>query len=219
MVNHLITETPFAYRFICWFCGEPTNKTFSFPQHSNYIPDCVHPPMSIYTCAECLRWANAAHEDNIWQVRFVVKKALINHYKKHLAIGINWTKKSLEESGFEQGNFASFQKSAWMMYEIARDRVNFSGWPIEINGNTLDSSSAFITQPFCFDGVEYPSIEQAINQYAENFSLNKHYLKQVLSVVGKDNFALAIRFCRVQVGATPQERASALRMLSVDYTN
>lgn len=215
MVEYLATETPFAFRNTCWFCGEPASKAFHFPQQNNYTLDCAHPPVTVNTCGECLRWANIAHVDNIWQVRLEVKKALIKHYKKHLAIGINWTKKSLEESGFEHGNFASFQRSAWKMYEISRDRVNFSGWRLEVNGQTLDDVSSTFTQAFCFDGVEYPSVEQAVTHYAENFSLNKQYLKHVLTIVGKENFSLAIRFCRVQVGATPQERAYALRKLKL----
>ncbi|WP_286232640.1 hypothetical protein [Thalassotalea sediminis] len=215
-VEYLATETPFAFRHHCWFCGEPCDKFFAFPQGNHYVPSCIHPPLTIPSCTECLRFANASKADNIWQVNVVVKNNLIKKYRNHLAIGINWTKQELEDSQFEHGNFASFQKSAWKMYEIARERVNFTGWRLEINGVKLEVEGAFAEQSYTFDGVTYPSIDRAIEHYATTFSLHKQYLRQVLSIVGIAQFSKAIRFCRLQINATPQERAQALRTLKQD---
>ncbi|GHG06628.1 hypothetical protein GCM10017161_40400 [Thalassotalea marina] len=135
-------------------------------------------------------------------------------YHDHLAIGINWTEQELEEAEFEGGNFESFKRSAWMMYEIARERVNFIGWPIEIAGVNIDDLQYLVPEPFIFDGVEFPCLDDAISHYSRTFGLHKKYLSQVLSFMGKEQFAKAVRFCRLQIGATPSERKLALLALN-----
>lgn len=206
-----IVETPFNFRYSCWFCGEPAAVTFTFPNAKQVIAACVHPCLTLNTCSECQRFASLSSGHNIWQVNQQVKKQLMAAYRKDLAIGLNWTKTELANAGFEGGNFESFQKSAWFMYEIAKQRVNFKSWPLVINGLTLAVKQTKST--FKFDGIEYPHIDSAIDQYANNFHLNKAFFREVITCLGEANFAQAVRFCRLLVGSTPAERQQALKEL------
>lgn len=209
-------ETPFSFRHCCWFCAEPAAKVFHFPQANNHVINCPHPALSLHSCQECFVPANKSRANSIWLVFREVKSFLIKQYQKDLAIGINWTQEELANSEFEDGNFAGFQRSAWFMYEIAKKRVNFQGWPLIVNGINIEALKWSEEQSFSFDNVEYPSIEDAINHYAQTFFLPIDYFKEVLIAVGLDKFAYAVRFCRLLVGATPNERKAALINLMED---
>jgi hypothetical protein len=210
--HYSITETPFQYRQLCWFCGEPKEFLFAFPHSKWLVLDCVHPPIKVSACKECKRFASQAKVDSIWDVHMHVKQALIKHYHKDLAIGLNWTKEELEESEFEGGNFEGFKKSAWFMYEVAKGRVSYQPWPLIVNGDTLEYLPE--KEAFMFDGMRYPSIDDAILHYVQVFDLNLHFFKQVLARVGEAKFSSAIRYARIYIAATPQEQAIALRSLS-----
>lgn len=205
-----VIETPFDYRNLCWFCGEPKFSYFQFPQHLTFA--CPHPPLALPSCKECQETANKFEEDSIWKTLHKVKAELIKRYQKDLAIGINWTEQELAESQFEGGNFESFQRSAWMMYEIAKGRVNFKPWKIEIAG--IYASDYDIDLGFCFDGVNYPTVEHAVNHYAKSFKLNKEFLRQLVAVLGEGEFSYAVRLCRIMIDATPNERAAVIREVS-----
>ena len=184
------------------------------PHNMHVIVQCVHPAIAVNCCQECQSAAKQAKADDIWSVRQYVKQQLIKYYRKDLAIGINWTPEELANSQFEGGNFESFQRSAWFMYEIARDRVNYKGWPLVVAGVEL---SPFDEVPeFYFDGVRYPSINDAIEHYAKSFHLSVGYLREVVATIGAESFSQAVRFCRLLIGATPDERKIALNTLRRD---
>jgi len=225
----IVTETPFNKRHCCWFCGEPNNTHFIFPSHSSLssyqgdkslLVTCPHPVISVPCCGECHKLAKKARVHTIWAVKDFVKKQLIRRYAKDLAIGINWTQQELANSEFEQGNFAGFAKSAWFIYEVAKERVNYLSWPLVANGielNELELDEK-VTEEFSFDGVIYPSLADAINHYAKTFLLDEHYVSEVLQHLGngdidQSSFARAVRFCRLLVNATPIERKVALKAL------
>jgi len=211
--QYLPVEVPFNFRHRCWFCNEPAANDFSFPQTHNVVLTCVHPPLTLPCCKECLLPAQKSKANSIWLVFSDVKKYLIMSYQKDLAIGVNWSKEELENSEFEQGNFAGFKKSAWMMYEIAKERVNFKGWPLVVEGINLEEYNIQEIDSFAFDGVIYPSINAAVEHYAKTFNLHKGYFEQVLLKVGQQRFSTAVRFCRLLVNATPEERNSAIKSL------
>lgn len=204
-------DIPFAYRHHCWFCFEPANETFTFPNPQQLNFDCPHPTVTLPCCLECKRVASKANVLTIWHVAQAVNRYFIHHYRKDLAIGLNWTKESLENSGFEGGNFEGFQRSAWIMYEIARDRLNFSGWELCVDGVMLESNAAIC--PYHFDGVTYPSVNDAIDHYTYAYELDGQYFRQALAIFGLSSFSKAVRHCRLYVGATPQEKAQALQVL------
>ena len=77
----------------------------------------------------------------------------------------------------------------------------------------IDIEEVFEKDTFNFDGVTYPSIDEAITQYTRNFGLPSGYLKETLNSLGMAEFSQAVRFCRLMVGSTPAERKLALREL------
>jgi len=229
----IATETPFNKRRCCWFCGEPNNIQFVFPSHSSLssyqgdnslLVTCPHPVISVPSCSECHKLAKKARVHTIWAVKDFVKRQLIKHHAKDLAIGINWTQEELASSEFEDGNFAGFARSAWFIYEVAKGRVNYLGWPLTVNGLELDELQLDekIEEAFAFDGVLFPSLADAISHYAKTFLLNEHYISEVLQHLGNGDvdersFARAVRFCRLLVNATPNERKVALKALISDH--
>lgn len=209
--DYLLTETPFDLRQCCWFCGEPKQYLFAFPHDQWLVIDCSHPPIKVPACKECFNFAVKAKVENIWDVHTHVKQALMKQYHKDLAIGLNWTKEELENSEFDGGNFEGFKKSAWFMYEVAKGRVNYASWPLIVNGDKLEFTPE--KSEFTFDGMRYPSIDDAILHYVKVFDLNMNFFKQVLARVGENNFASAVRYARIYIAATPQEQAIALKAL------
>ncbi len=212
--DNILVDIPFDKRHHCWFCGEPFKHYFSFPHHNYLVLDCPHPSLKVPSCSECSKLAVKIKQDSIWAVEAMVKRQLITLYQKDLAIGINWTQEELANSEFEGGNFEGFKKSAWFVYEVAKTRVNYRGWPIALKGITIELDVD--KSDFSFDGVIYPSIDDAIEQYAEVYDLNRIFLKEVLQHYGGKRFAAAVRYCRIFVNATPKERESALRQLSLN---
>lgn len=212
-VNYQAVETPFECRHCCWFCGEPSSVEFSFPQAGNYNLDHPHPALSLPCCNECLTPANKSKTRSIWSVSIDVKKFLLKKYRKDLAIGVNWTQEELENSGFEDGNFAGFQKSAWKMFEIARERVNYMGWPLVVSGISIDNLRWQEPEGITFDGVHYPTVDEAVLHYANIFDLQREFFREVLHKLGHEKFSQAVRFCRLLVGSTPNERRTALNSL------
>ena len=207
-------ETPFSVKNDCWFCGEPYQLFFTFPHARHIVIDCPHPILSVPTCNECLLLASKVCVDSIWQVHYQVKHQLHDIYRKDLAIGINWTPQSLAESDFEGGNFEGFKKSAWFMYEVAKKRVNYKSWDVVYKGYTLVNDND--KDIFNFDGVAYPTIDIAISQYVKSYQLNKNFFIEVLNKFGRQKFATAVRFCRLHVNSTPQERSIAFHALDDD---
>ena len=228
----IITETPFDKRCCCWFCGEPSHVDFIFPPrnsatsyHENkyLVLSCPHPIISVPCCGECQKLAKKARVDNIWAVNSVVKKELLKRYAKDLAIGVNWTQQELASSEFEQGNFAGFARSAWFIYEVAKGRVSYLSWALIVDGIELDESVNELDQleSFHFDDVIYPSIGDAIEHYATIFLLDAQYVSAVLQQLSSGNideksFAQAIRFCRLLVNATSNERKVAFNALVME---
>ena len=225
----IVTETPFDKRHCCWFCGEPSHVNFVFPPRSTLssydesvflLLSCAHPVISVPSCGECKTIAKKALVANIWAVNTYVKRQLLKCYSNDLAIGINWTKAELAASGFEQGNFAGFARSAWFMYEVAKGRVNYLGWLLVAHGIELEVVDFEVIQveTFSFDGVLYPSLPDAIRHYAKIFLLDEPYFFAVLQHLSKGDvneksFAQAVRFCRLLVNATPNERKVAFKTL------
>ncbi|WP_286266423.1 hypothetical protein [Thalassotalea atypica] len=204
-------EVPYEHRHCCWFCGELSHLSVTIPHRGHLVMDCPHPRLIVPSCKECQLLAYKAKVDCIWQVLNFVKEQLIHRYRKDLAIGLNWTPQELAESEFEGGNFSGFQQSAWFMFEVAKERVNYMSWQLVLHGTEIERIEH--KEPFLFDGMQFPSIDEAVKHYCLTFDIKPEYLRQALSQVGKERFAYAVRYCRVLAGATPQEVKAALAII------
>ncbi|MEZ9593682.1 hypothetical protein AB4298_03520 [Shewanella sp. 10N.261.52.F9] len=208
-----LIDIPFDRRHCCWFCGEPSNQQLSYLKET-YTP---HSSLTVPCCKECFKLAKQHKLTSIWDCKMAVKDELMRIYEKHLAIGVNWTKQELEESEFEDKVFGGFKKSAWMMYEIARDRVNYSGWPLSLNGVLIDDYG--YDASFSFDGVSYSSVSKAIQFYAKQFVLDKRFLEDVIAIVGKDRFGFAVRIAQINIAAVPELKKLVLNDLREEHAN
>lgn len=197
-------DIPFDKRHLCWFCGEPCKDFFEY----HATPHTPHPSLAVPCCSECLKLAKQHPLTSIWDCRMAVKDALMTLYAKHLAIGINWTEAELAESEFSCKVFEGFKKSAWMMYQIARDRINFPGWPILLEGVDLECQQD--STQFEFDGVSYSSLPAAIHYYSKQFCLDSAFFAELLRLVGKHRFSYALRLARIHIAAAKEMKRQVL---------
>ncbi|WP_028762001.1 hypothetical protein [Shewanella colwelliana] len=203
-----LIDIPFTQRHTCWFCSEPCNAIFNYQAH-HYTP---HPSLSLPCCKECLSFASKAPLTSIWDCQMAVKDELMRRYAKHLAIGENWTEQELAESEFSCKVFEGFKKSAWFMYQVAKQRVSASGWPLSLNGVSLDASQYDLG--FMFDGVNYTSISSAVEHYSNMLGLDKLFLQDLVSLVGRERFGYAVRICRINIVSTKAVKRQVLADMS-----
>ncbi|MGF1687851.1 hypothetical protein L4C36_14360 [Photobacterium japonica] len=202
-------DVPFEYRHTCWFCGEPYFDSHAFMAAPNYEQQTL--PIRVPCCQECFSLCKPMKVSGLDILRDKVKAQLHRKYEKHLQIGINWTQEELEDCEFEGKALEGFRESAWAMYEIAKGRVNYTGWPLVIDGQPVTAfSCAFHVQ---FDGVTYTSLQQAIEQLAKAYAIPQPYLEDVVEVVGRDKLTYAIRFAKMTYGYSAQERAASVASL------
>ncbi|MCU7987661.1 hypothetical protein [Shewanella sp. SW24] len=199
-----LIDIPFDKRHTCWFCGEPSHQHFEYIAHT-HTP---HASLAVPACSECLRLAKQHTLSSIWDCRMAVKDALMRIYAKHLAIGINWTEEELAESEFSCKAFEGFKKSAWMMYQIARDRINAPGWPLVLEGEEIDDQG--YNAGFEFDGVTFNSVNAAIQYYSTQFTLDPQFFAELVSLVGRARFNYALRLARIHIAAAKEMKRQVL---------
>lgn len=212
MLDYQLIDIPFNFRHLCWFCGEPCHRELKFPADLQDAPQCEHPPLTLPCCQECLGLSKKVRNANnhIAEFRAQYKKVFSRQYQSHLAIGKNWTKQELEQSELSGKAFAGFKKSAWMMFEIAQQRLLFQGWPIQIDGQAMVCQQ--ITG-FTFDGEEFISIEAAITAYANRFQIDESYLTAAVAKLGGARFSVAIRHCRINPLIDTQDMTMLLELI------
>ena len=203
-------DVPFEMRFSCWFCGEPSKSQLQFPRYRDEFLTCEHQPLSLPCCGECLVFGRELDDNSIFAARLNMKQKLMRKYHKHLAIGINWTEQELAESDMEGKAFEGFKRIAWSMYLISRDRINFPGWSVSVDGLLIEDTSEAL---FSFDGVTYASLALAIEHYARVFDINSEFLGQVVQLVGPQRFAYGVKFARQTVGFDQSQRITAMAQL------
>ncbi|WP_076409449.1 hypothetical protein [Shewanella sp. UCD-KL12] len=208
-----LIDVPFELRHTCWFCSEPSNCVFEY-HASVHTP---HPSLGIPACKECLKLAQKSPLTSIWDCQIAVKDELMRIYAKHLAIGVNWTEQELIDSEFSCKVFEGFKKSAWMMYLIARDRVNATGWPIILDGITIDTAS--YSPGFEFDGVKYSSMSKAVTHYSQTLGLDRPFFEAILSQVGRQRFGYAVRIARINIASTKRVKQEVVKDIAVEQGN
>ena len=202
-------DVPFEFRHTCWFCGEPYYESHSFMATPNYEHQAL--PILVPCCQECFSLCQSVKASGLDLLRDKVKEKLHRKYEKHLQIGANWTKQELDESEFEGKALEGFRESAWEMFEIAKQRVNYTGWPLTVDGlPVMESSSRFHVE---FNGIRYTSLAQAVEQLAKAYSIPQPYLEEVVEVVGRDRLSYAIRFAKATYGYSPEQREASIGSL------
>ncbi|UTV29071.1 hypothetical protein [Photobacterium atrarenae] len=199
-------DVPFEFRHTCWFCGEPYFESYAFMPSPNYEHQAA--PVLLPCCEECYGFCRTIKVSGLDLLRDKVKEKLHRKYEKHLQIGANWTQEELAASEFEGKALEGFKESAWTMFEIAKERVNYAGWPLTIDGLPI----AGLTSRFQieFDGIVYTSLAHAIEQLAKTYVIPQPYLEQVVEVVGRQRLGYAIRFAKTTYGYSDEERAASI---------
>ena len=206
--NYPQIDIPFDVRYTCLFCGEPSDGVVNIPYSVDDMNKAPHEPLSVPSCTECQLFVKKARCQSIYQYRNAVKAALTRKYQKALSIGSNWTEQELQESEFEGAAFEGFKRSAWMMYTIAKERINYSGWPLCLDGVPLVADDD--AGGFTFDGTEFVSIEHAMEHYIKTFYLDAILLPELVKSLGKDKFAYAIRISRLYINISAAERTQII---------
>ncbi|MGF1724972.1 hypothetical protein [Photobacterium nomapromontoriensis] len=209
MTTYQTIDVPFEFRHTCWFCGEPYYESYPFMASPNYEQQAL--PVMLPCCQECYGICRPIKVSGLDLLRDKVKEQLHHKYQKHLQIGVNWTQDELDNCEFEGKALEGFRESAWQMFEIAKARVNYAGWPLTIDGLPVSiMSTRFHVH---FDGITYTSLTQAVEQLAKAYAIPQPYLEAVIEVVGRDRLGYAIRFAKTTYGYSPQERESSISSL------
>ncbi|QUM76435.1 hypothetical protein HWV00_09470 [Moritella sp. 24] len=201
-------DIPFDVRYTCLFCGEPSDETVNIPFSVDDINKTSHSPLSVPVCIECQSFVKKARCHSVYQYQKAVKAALTRKYQKALSIGSNWTEQELQESEFEGAAFEGFKRSAWMMYTIAKERINYTGWTLCLDGIPLvadDENSGFE-----FDGTRFVSVDHAVEHYIKTFHLDALLLPELVKLLGEEKFSYAIRVSRLYLSISAVERAEIL---------
>lgn len=205
MAHYSLIDIPFNLRHTCWFCGEPSFDLLSFPKSSHQI---AHQPIELPACKECLSLPTGGVVESIWSFRDNIKHALMNKYAKHLGIGLQWTKEELEDSEFDGAILEGFGKSAWPMYEIAKERVEYMGWDITVDGEQLDGYDE--SYGYEFHGVRYLSIQACIEYHVKALSLDLVLFETLIEIVGSERFAYALRIAELNRNISSRDRNSII---------
>ena len=105
------------------------------------------------------------------------------------------------------------------MYQIAQKRINAPGWVLSIDGEQFDEDPLFAgsnTLGFEFDGLQFNNLTQAIKHYCAVLALDEAFLQQLVTFLGKDQFAHAIKLARLNIGITKSMQQKILNELIED---
>jgi len=200
-------DIPFDCRFKCWFCGEDSHTTIETKLsevENNFMTN-------IPICDECESYKCHKEIFFIDELRNSIKEKIILISSRELSIGANWTEKELQESDLKGMAFDGFKKSGWEMYLIAKERVNFKGWNLCVDGIPIENISS--NEKFEFDGLSFTSFISMLDYLSKSFSINKDFLKKVLTLYGSHRIIEAVKFCRLRINDSESERKQAFEDL------
>ncbi|MDL5029780.1 hypothetical protein QR676_21370 [Vibrio sp. TMPB1044] len=205
MTQYSYIDIPFNLRHTCWFCGEPSSNLVEFPKTAQAVAKIGHSPIALPACNECARINYSKNLTSIWSVRDQIKHALIDKYAKHLGIGENWTEQELIDSDFSGSTLGGFGRSAWKMYQIAKQRVDYKGWPLSVDDIPLEVYDE--TSGFEFDGTRYASINSCIDYFTKAAGVDKELLSQLVYIVSSDRFSYALRIAKLNKSVSNTKRS------------
>nr|MDT0251270.1 hypothetical protein [Endozoicomonas sp.] len=213
-------DVPFDMRHKCWYCGEPSYDDIEISHQNIDATVSDSTSLLIPVCEECEKILHRFLGKSVYDGHQFVKNELIKTYSKHLAVGSKWTEKELMESEFQGSALEGFGRSAWAMFEIAKERLTFKSWPLSIDEMPIDQPSDAYDN-FEYDGIRFANLGSAVDYYSKIFELSKPYLRSAVNIVGKDRFTFAVRYCRLNPGISDEERDEYLGDLqySIDEEN
>ncbi|MCK6262983.1 hypothetical protein KP803_06780 [Vibrio sp. ZSDE26] len=213
---HTPIDIPFNFRHQCWFCGEPSLSLLMFPRNATAQDRIEHAPLALPACSECQSIKSSHHLQSVWQLRAHIRQALISKYAKHLGIGENWTKQELVDSEFSGAILGGFGKSAWKMYEIAKQRVSFQSWPLSINEIPLSSSDD--TSRFEYNGTTYSSVKACIDYFVQATNIDEELLTQLISLVTPKRFDYALKIAKLNKRISNAQRSEIIEEIRQQET-
>ncbi|OEF07301.1 hypothetical protein [Vibrio genomosp. F10] len=201
-------DIPFNLRYTCWFCGEPSSDCLNFPSNARSRQYVTHPLLAIPACSEChsIRYPN--HLTSIWALRAHIKQALISKYTKHLGIGENWTEQELIDSDFSGAILGGFGRSAWEMYNIAKQRVSFQGWPVCVDELPIDCDDD--TSYFEFNGTHYSSLSACIDYFVEATGIDKELITELVQILTPERFDYALQIAKLNRRPSHSQRTQII---------
>ncbi|MEZ8946460.1 hypothetical protein AB6E30_20720 [Vibrio sp. 10N.247.311.12] len=205
MTTYSYIDIPFNLRHTCWFCGEPSSNLVEFPKTTQAVAKIGHSPIALPACNECARVNYSKNLTSIWSVRDQIKHTLIDKYAKHLGIGENWTEQELIDSDFSGSTLGGFGRSAWKMYQIAKQRVDYKGWPLSVDDIPLEVYDE--TSGFEFDGTRYASINSCIDYFTKAAGVDKELLSQLVDIVSSERFSYALRITKLNKNVSNTKRS------------
>lgn len=208
MASHQCIDIPFNSRHTCWFCGEPSHVYAPFPNKKTRAK-VDHQSIEVPSCDECFSLSQTSDASSVLQLQSEVKHGLLKKHSQALAVGLNWTKEELEESEFTGAALEGFRRSAWAMYEIAKARIDYQGWPLSLDDMPMEIYDE--TSCFEFDGMRYLNLNACIDHYATSLSLDKPLLEQLTDVVGIERLSYAIQIAKLNPRISEKKRNSIVQ--------
>jgi len=202
-MDALNLDIPFNCRFTCWFCGEGSHKTIvtTLSTHQEYS-------LNMPICDECKSYRCHHAANSLGKLKALIKEKIVLRSAKALAIGTNWTEKELQESELNGAAFDGFKKSGWPMYLIAKERVNYSGWELCVDGVPIENTTN--DENYVFDGLTFASFISMLDYLTHTFSLHKEFLQKVITIYGNNRVIEAVKFCRLVPNESTLEREKAV---------
>ncbi|OBT13524.1 hypothetical protein A9264_13995 [Vibrio sp. UCD-FRSSP16_10] len=206
-MDYFKIDIPFNNRHQCWFCGEPSEISLDYPRRVDFEAK-GHLSINLPICDECNSLATKESSNSIYDLKLKLTHKNLIKYARVLGIGINWTKLELESEQLSGAAFVGFNESAWGMYEIARQRIAFQGWPLtydEIPLELIDDSHFFESE-----GVKFLNVSSAIDYYCDAEGLDKELLSLLSDLLGETRFKDTLLIARVNTNLTRKERQQIL---------
>jgi len=204
----LMLDIPFDKRNTCWFCGEISFKNISIKDESLQEINSGYTQVLFPACEECFNLSMKIRHSSIEDIQQSIKDKIVIKYSKYLAIGSKWTAEEIQSSEFSGIALSGFKESAWFMFEQTKNRVNYTGWDVSVDGISLGNTSGL--NIIKFDGVQYSNLNELLNYLVKTFSIDKSFLRQVIDIYGEENIVQAVKYCRLIIHFDEEERKSAL---------
>ena len=114
----------------------------------------------------------------------------------------------LIDSDFSGSTLGGFGRSAWNMYQIAKQRIDYKGWPLSVDDIVIEAYDE--TSGFEFDGTRYASINSCIDYFTKAAGVDKELLSQLVDIVSTDRFSYALRIAKLNKNVSNTKRSEII---------